>query len=126
MSSPLQITRAQEFDGRTVLTIRGEVEAATAPTLRTALTGHLAAGRSLVLDVSGAWLADPAGLRVLVAAQARAAGLGAAPIALRGVRPRLAESLRAAGLERLFPRESAPAPGPTRAAGPGAPRPVSV
>lgn len=111
MESNLEITHHREPDGRTVLTLRGEVDIDSSPRLRTALTTQLdAPGAGLVLDVSGAVLIDAAGLRVLTAAQRKAAEIGKPSITLRGVRPLFAKTLHITGLDHLFPREPAPHP----------------
>lgn len=110
VDSTLEITHHYDADGRTVLALRGEVDIETAPRLRNALTEQLMRPGGLVLDVSGAVLIDAAGLRVLTAAQRRAAETGRPPITLRGVRPLFAKTLHITGLDHLFPREPAPDP----------------
>ncbi|MBR7825560.1 STAS domain-containing protein [Actinospica sp. MGRD01-02] len=110
MDTTLEITSHRDPDGRSVLTLRGEVDIRTGPRLRAALDEQIARGRPLVLDVAGAVLIDAAGLRVLTSAQRRAAELGRPPITLRGVRPLFAKTLDLTGLDHLFPREPAPAP----------------
>lgn len=110
MDTALTLTSHHEADGRTVLTLRGEVDLVTAPRLRTAVMAHLPRCAALVLDVTGAVLIDAAGLRVLTAAGREALRLGKPPITLRGVRPLLAKSLTITGIDHLFTREPAPAP----------------
>lgn len=117
MEHALEITHDLDPDGRTVLTLRGEIDIATAPRLRAAIDTHLPASEGMVLDVTGAVLIDAAGLRVLTAAQREAAALGKAPIVLRGVRPLFAKTLHITGLDHVFGRE--PALAPTLVAGGG-------
>lgn len=106
----LTITRHLDGDGRTVLTLRGEIDIATAGRLRDAVSEQLPRSRGLVLDVTGAVLVDAAGLRALTASQRQAAALGRSPIVLRGVRPLLAKTLHLTGLDHLFAREPALTP----------------
>ncbi|WP_052442549.1 STAS domain-containing protein [Streptacidiphilus neutrinimicus] len=108
MDTTVQITRHRDADGRTVRAVRGEVDAASAPFLRSAIMAELS-HHALVLDVTSAVLIDSAGLHALTAAQREAAALGRPPIVLRGVRPLLAKNLKASGLAETFPREPAPA-----------------
>jgi anti-sigma B factor antagonist len=121
----LEITHDLDPDGRTVLTLRGEIDIATAPRLRAAIGTSLPASEGMVLDVSGAVLIDAAGLRVLTAAQREAAALGKAPIVLRGVRPLFAKTLHITGLDHLFTREPALAPTLAAVGGPRSARRTS-
>jgi anti-anti-sigma factor len=118
VDSTLTITDHQDAAGRTVLTLRGEVDIATAPRLNAAASEHLKRCETLVLDVTGAILVDAAGLRVLAAAQREAASLGKTPVVLRGVRPLLAKTLHLTGLDHLFTREPALQPTVARPAPP--------
>jgi anti-anti-sigma factor len=59
-------------DGRTVVTVRGELDLATAPELETVLLERLDAGQQVVLDLRELEFMDSSGLRVLVTAHARA------------------------------------------------------
>jgi anti-sigma B factor antagonist len=65
-----------EGDRRVVVTIRGELDLATAPELETALLERLDAGQEVVLDLRELQFMDSSGLRVLVTAHARAADGG--------------------------------------------------
>jgi anti-anti-sigma factor len=73
-----------ERDGRVVLALRGELDLATAPELEQTITERLAADKHVVVDLRELEFMDSSGLRILVAAHARAAG-GAARFAV--VRP---------------------------------------
>ena len=59
-------------DGRAVVVIRGELDLATAPELEAALSERLDAGQDVVVDLRELAFMDSTGLRVLVAAHARA------------------------------------------------------
>lgn len=65
--------------GRPALSVRGELDVATAPRLAEAVVSELAAGpRSLVLDLTGTTFMDSSGARELVRAARRAADAGTA------------------------------------------------
>jgi anti-sigma B factor antagonist len=62
----LSVTSHQE-GGRTVVSVVGEIDVYTAPSLRERLTDHVAEGRyHLVVDLSGVEFMDSTGLGVLV------------------------------------------------------------
>jgi anti-anti-sigma factor len=61
-----------ERDGRAVVLVRGELDLATAPDLEGAVTAGLDAGKDVVVDLRELDFMDSSGLRVLVAAHARA------------------------------------------------------
>jgi anti-anti-sigma factor len=61
-----------DSDGRAVVTVRGELDLATAPELETVVLGRLDAGQEVVLDLRDLQFMDSSGLRVLVTAHARA------------------------------------------------------
>jgi anti-anti-sigma factor len=88
-------------DGRAVVTIRGELDLATAPELETALLERLDAGQEVVLDLRELQFMDSSGLRVLITAHARA-GVGGPQFAI--VRPlaggEVAKILDIAGVEQ--------------------------
>jgi anti-sigma B factor antagonist len=67
---------AVDGDGRAVVTVRGELDLATAPELETALLERLDAGHEVVLDLRELQFMDSSGLRVLVTAHTRAADGG--------------------------------------------------
>jgi anti-sigma B factor antagonist len=67
---------ADERDGRLLLTLRGELDIATAPELETLLDVRLGAGREVVVDLRGLDFMDSSGVRVLVAAHAQAGRAG--------------------------------------------------
>jgi anti-anti-sigma factor len=59
-----------EQGGRTVVSLRGELDLATAPALETVVTDSLAAGDDVVVDLRELAFMDSTGLRVLVRAHA--------------------------------------------------------
>jgi anti-sigma B factor antagonist len=65
-----------DSDGRAVVTIRGELDLATAPELETTLLERLDAGHDVVLDLRELQFMDSSGLRVLVTAHTRVADGG--------------------------------------------------
>jgi len=65
-----------EIDGRAHLTLRGELDLATAPELEQLLVERIDAGQEAVVDLRGLDFMDSSGIRVLVAAHARAGRVG--------------------------------------------------
>jgi anti-anti-sigma factor len=63
-----------EVDGRAHVTLRGELDLATAPDLEAALSDLLDAGQDVVVDLRELAFLDSTGLRVLAAADARVEG----------------------------------------------------
>src|SRR3954470_21551645 len=73
--APFSISR--DDDGRTVVFVpRGELDLATAPDLEDAVLGELDAGRTVVIDLRGLEFMDSSGVRVLIAAHAKAGDAG--------------------------------------------------
>ena len=68
---------AADRDGRAHLTLRGELDLATAPELEQLVNESLDAGNEVVVDLRALEFMDSSGIRVLVAAHARAARVGA-------------------------------------------------
>ena len=92
---------AADHDDRTHLTLRGELDLATAPELEQLVNESLDAGQEVVVDLRGLEFMDSSGIRVLVAAHARA---GRAGTRLFVVRPEagsaVAKIVEVAGLDR--------------------------
>jgi anti-anti-sigma factor len=63
---PFQIEQT-EADGRTVLTLRGELDLASAPQLEEATLPIIREGGRVVIDLRGLEFIDSSGVRVLVA-----------------------------------------------------------
>jgi anti-anti-sigma factor len=64
---------ASDRDGRAHMTLRGELDLATAPELEQLVNERLDTGQDVVVDLRGLEFMDSSGIRVLVAAHARAA-----------------------------------------------------
>jgi anti-sigma B factor antagonist len=67
---------AADREGRAHLTLRGELDLATAPELEQLVNESLDAGNDVVVDLRGLEFMDSSGIRVLVAAHARASRIG--------------------------------------------------
>jgi anti-sigma B factor antagonist len=65
-----------EIDDRAHLTLRGELDIATAPELEDLLTERIDANQEVIVDLRGLEFMDSSGIRVLVAAHARAGRAG--------------------------------------------------
>ena len=72
-----------EVDGRAQLTLRGELDLATAPELEQLLTERIDASQDVVVDLRGLEFMDSSGIRVLVAAHARAGRVGTRLVVVR-------------------------------------------
>jgi anti-anti-sigma factor len=92
---------AADRDGRAHLTLRGELDLATAPELEQLVNERIDGSQEVVIDLRGLDFMDSSGIRVLVAAHARAGRAGAR---LFIVRPdpgsAVAKILEVAGLDR--------------------------
>ena len=98
-------------DGTTlVVSVRGEVDIATAPLLRAVLDGlPLSRPRRVEVNLSEVTYLDSHGIGTLVAARRRMAAEGIG-FALRSPSRPATHALLAAGLERAFPRVGEPEP----------------
>ena len=65
-----------EVDGRAHVTLRGELDLATAPELEQLLTERIDSSQEVVVDLRGLEFMDSSGIRVLVAAHTRAGRTG--------------------------------------------------
>src|SRR3954451_13749386 len=70
-------------EGRALLTLRGELDLATAPELEGIVNERLDAGKDVVVDLRGLEVMDSSGIGVLFAAHARAARNDTRPFARR-------------------------------------------
>jgi anti-anti-sigma factor len=90
-----------EIDGRAHMTLRGELDLATAPELEQLLIERIDASQEVVVDLRGLEFMDSSGIRVLVAAHARAGRTGTRVLI---VRPEpdsaVAKIVEVAGLDR--------------------------
>jgi anti-sigma B factor antagonist len=93
-----------EVGGGLLVRPLGELDLATTPELERLVLGRLAEGRAVVLDLRGLEFMDSGGVRVLVAASARAAAEGAP---LRIVRPEPGSPVEriivVSGIDRALP-----------------------
>ena len=86
----------------TVVHVAGEVDLSTTPTLRSALSEHLDAGRSqLVVDLSDVGFLDSTGLGMLVSMHRRATESGGS-LRLSSVQRPVRRVLQITGLEEVF------------------------
>jgi anti-anti-sigma factor len=67
---------ASDRDGRAHLTLRGELDLATAPELEQLVNERIDGSQEVVIDLRGLEFMDSSGIRVLVAAHARAGRTG--------------------------------------------------
>ena len=72
-----------ERGGRVYVTLRGELDIATAPELEQLVNERLDGGQEVVVDLRGLDFMDSSGIRVLVAAHARAGRTGTRVIVVR-------------------------------------------
>ncbi|WP_083983080.1 STAS domain-containing protein [Actinomadura hibisca] len=98
---PADLTQ-ERFPGHTLVTLRGEIDIASAPDLRERLRAVLGtAGPRVVIDLSGVDFCDVSGLALLVEARRQAGSLGT-DLTLSAPRPQLARLLKVTGLDRAF------------------------
>ena len=89
-------------DGTAVLTVKGEVDVATAPRLREHVIDLVADGhRRIVVDIEGVEFLDSTGLGVLVGALKRVRSHGG-ELELVCTRPRILKVFEVTGLDRVF------------------------
>ena len=74
---------ADQRDGSVQLTLRGELDLATAPELEQLVNERIDAGDEVVVDLRPLEFMDSSGIRVLVAAHARAGRTGTRLIVVR-------------------------------------------
>jgi anti-sigma B factor antagonist len=72
-----------EIDGRVHVTLRGELDLATAPELEQLLNERIDSSQEVIVDLRGLEFMDSSGIRVLVAAHARAGRGGTRVIVVR-------------------------------------------
>ena len=90
-----------EVDGRAQMTLRGELDLATAPELEQLLTERIDASQEVVVDLRGLEFMDSSGIRVLVAAHARAGRTGTRVLVVRPeADSAVAKIVQVAGLDR--------------------------
>jgi anti-anti-sigma factor len=88
-------------DGRVLLTLRGELDLATAPDLEQLVYEGVDAGEHVVVDLRGLEFMDSSGIRVLVAGHARAKRTGAGFVVVRpGADSAVSKIIEVSGLDR--------------------------
>jgi anti-anti-sigma factor len=92
---------AEDRDGRALLTLHGELDLATAPEFEHLVNESIDEGREVVVDLRGLAFMDSSGIRVLVAAHARAGRAGTRLVVVRpGPESAVAKIVEVAGLDR--------------------------
>src|SRR5919205_2234267 len=90
----------REIDGRAHVTLRGELDLATAPELEQLLIERIDASQEVVVDLRGLEFMDSSGIRVLVAAHARAGRTGTRLVIVRPERGHpVAKIIEVSGLD---------------------------
>jgi anti-sigma B factor antagonist len=91
---------ADDREGRAHLTLRGELDLATAPELEQLVTERIDAGQDVVVDLRALEFMDSSGIRVLVAAHTRAGRAGTRLVIVRpGSDSAVAKIIEVSGLE---------------------------
>jgi anti-sigma B factor antagonist len=89
-----------DVDGRAHLTLRGELDLATAPELEQLVNERIDSSEDVVVDLRGLEFMDSSGIRVLVAAHTRAGRTGTRLFVVRPARgSAVAKILEVAGLD---------------------------
>ncbi|MTD44383.1 anti-sigma factor antagonist [Conexibacter sp. W3-3-2] len=83
---PFSLEQRRAQDGSRVVTVRGEIDLATAPEVQQALGARQDGEIALVLDLLGTSFLDSSGIRVLVEAHRHGAAQGV-PFRVAGSRP---------------------------------------
>ncbi|MGW2310430.1 STAS domain-containing protein [Actinomadura luteofluorescens] len=101
-ASPEAGLRREAFAEHTVITITGDLDIASVPSLREPLETALRdAGPLVVVDLSGVTFCDASGLALLTGARRLTEPEGVA-LVLAAPRPHMARLLRVSGLSRVF------------------------
>jgi anti-anti-sigma factor len=88
-------------DGRVYVSLRGELDLATAPELEQLVNDSLDGGEQVVVDLRGLEFMDSSGIRVLVAAHARAKRTGTRLVVVRpGTDSAVSKIVDVSGLDR--------------------------
>jgi anti-anti-sigma factor len=81
---PIEIEVSADGDAVATVAIGGDLDLSTAPELERALSGVQADGRPVVLDLRRVSFMDSSGLRVILAADARARSAGSRFVLIEG------------------------------------------
>jgi anti-sigma B factor antagonist len=96
------VVSSRQLNGWWVVSVAGEIDVHSGPSLREHLLRALASGeRNLVVDLSGVSFLDSSGLGVLVTAHKRARAAGGA-LRLASCRPAVATIFQITALDRAF------------------------
>jgi anti-anti-sigma factor len=99
--TPFKLDMDMRGDAAT-LKLTGELDVATAPSLRDTVVQQISEGRTnLVFDCSDLEFIDSTGLGVLIGARARCLAANGS-VSLTGVQPALARLLTVTGIDGLF------------------------
>jgi anti-anti-sigma factor len=91
---------ADERGGRLHISLRGELDLATAPEFEALLQKKIGGGQEVVVDLRSLEFMDSSGIRVLVAAHARAGRLGTRVVIVRPPRTSpVAKIIQVSGLD---------------------------
>ncbi len=93
-----------DLDGSTVLVARGEIDAASAPVLRSALEQAKSRDPIIAVDLAGVTFMDSSGLNVLVLAQRSLDGIGS--VRVTNPSQQVRRLLEMTGLDHLINRDS--------------------
>ena len=112
---PLGLTHRIYPDGRAVVVIRGELDAATADQAYDYARQIIdRAGGDVRIDLAGLSFCDARGLRALVRIADHARGAGR-PLSLVSTRPPILKIMRITGVDAMFPELRQPGPRPDTA-----------
>lgn len=103
--TPASFSTEAGADGHYTITVRGELDVATSPGLRTELHALVDQGaRSITLDLAGTSFIDSSGLGVLVGAlkRLRETGDGEGEVELVGMQDQVKKVFEITGLTTLF------------------------
>jgi anti-anti-sigma factor len=91
---------ADEHEGRVHVTLRGELDLATAPGFEDLLQARIDEGQEVVVDLRGLEFMDSSGIRALVAAHTRAGRRGGRLVIVRpGAENPVAKIIEVSGLD---------------------------
>jgi anti-sigma B factor antagonist len=109
-SPPAMEASLVNVGGQVTVTVRGEVDIATAGALWETLQRATAPRTALIVDLSGTLFIDSSGLDVLLRARRHLASVGST-IVLRSPHKHVIKILEISGLAGIFPIEFEPGPG---------------
>lgn len=103
---PIEVCTTVSPDGASaILSLRGELDIATAPSVRAATLTEIRAGRHVTVDLGGLSFMDAAGLSVLVGAHKAAVRGNCSLRIVNASAPPIALVISVTGAERVLPIE---------------------